>query len=285
MKGSALDIVERLSKLDKEYVCSSLSDFFCGLEIPTPFKKQSGLLLLLITKGHLRVKIAYEDSMFDKGDLLVIQPSKPFSIESFSNDLEGISIYIKGDGMLGTMGSHSLIFSLDILDTWSKSKYTLKSDLFEFILNIFNRILKEHNNSNSNMSIVNAYVITLFLELKGIHTQDAGKNLAAIDITRKYKIEVFKTINTSLAISEYANKLSVTTNHLNKAIKTITGMSATQLLSKIKITEAKYLLFRADISVAEVATQVGFDDQSYFSRFFKKQEGISPIDFRKKIES
>ena len=60
-------------------------------------------------------------------------------------------------------------------------------------------------------------------------------------------------------------------------------MSTTKLLGKMKIIEAKFLLLRVDTSVSDVANRLGFEDLSYFSRFFKKHEGITPIDFRKKI--
>lgn len=284
MREKIPEIVEQLSGLENEYVCVPLEEYLNGLRVPVPLNKQPGVILLLVSDGILDIKIGYNDFQIKKGELVIIQPQKPYAIEKVRTNVKGMALFIKGDGMIGTMGNHSLIFSLDILETWSDSKYHVDDKLFGFIENIFNRIWFEYKHPSNNLTIVNAYVITLLIELKAIQTLHAGKNISAINITRKFKNEVFHSIDINLPVSDFAKRLSLSTNHLNKSVKAVTGMSATQLLAKIKITEAKYLLFMADLTVADIAARLGFDDPSYFSRFFKKHEDITPLDFRKKIE-
>ena len=87
-----------------------------------------------------------------------------------------------------------------------------------------------------------------------------------------------------MTVSEFADRLSVTPNHLNKSIKSVTGHSASHLINKIKVTEAKYLLMIANNTVSDVAERLGFSDISYFSRFFKKMEAVTPNEYRKKID-
>ena len=78
--------------------------------------------------------------------------------------------------------------------------------------------------------------------------------------------------------------LNVSPNHLNKAIKLITLKSPSDWIRTTLINEAKVLLFQTDFSIQEIASELGIDDQSYFARLFKKQEGVTPVEYRKMID-
>jgi AraC-like DNA-binding protein len=80
----------------------------------------------------------------------------------------------------------------------------------------------------------------------------------------------------------YAKTLKITPNHLNKSVKSVTGKTAIGLLNEMRLIEAQLRLKHTDFSISEIAYQVGFEDRSYFSRFFKKATGDSPVEFRKK---
>ena len=81
---------------------------------------------------------------------------------------------------------------------------------------------------------------------------------------------------------DYASLLYITPNHLNALCKELLGESAGELIRKRIILEAKRLLVIKDYSIAEVAYELNFNDNSYFTKFFKKIEGMTPEDFRKK---
>ena len=81
--------------------------------------------------------------------------------------------------------------------------------------------------------------------------------------------------------SDFAEHLSVHVNHLNRVVKKISGRTTGQVIQKKFLEESKALLLHTSWSISEVAYSLGFRDASYFSYCFKKQFGISPIDFRK----
>jgi AraC family transcriptional regulator, transcriptional activator of pobA len=68
-------------------------------------------------------------------------------------------------------------------------------------------------------------------------------------------------------------------------VKTITGKSPTKWIDDTLVLEAKVLLYQTKLTINEVAAEIGIYDQSYFSRLFKKYEGVTPFEFRKKIET
>lgn len=96
------------------------------------------------------------------------------------------------------------------------------------------------------------------------------------DLLEKQFIEV-------RAVSAYADQLGLTPNHLNHICKNVLGKTASQLLHERLLIEAKRLLTHTAQSVKEVGFQLGFDDPSYFVRFFKKYAGQTPNEFRQAL--
>ncbi len=82
---------------------------------------------------------------------------------------------------------------------------------------------------------------------------------------------------------DYAAMLYVTPNHLNALSKDLTGRSAGELIRDRVLLEAKRLLVNAKMTISEIALELDFADNSYFSKFFKKYEGVTPEVFRKQI--
>lgn len=80
-------------------------------------------------------------------------------------------------------------------------------------------------------------------------------------------------------VAAYADQLSITPKALNEVVKKQSGTTASEHIYKQMILEAKRLLLLGS-SVKEVAFSLQFDDPAHFSKFFKKQVGTSPADFR-----
>ncbi|HBZ67860.1 MAG TPA: transcriptional regulator [Bacteroidales bacterium] len=80
--------------------------------------------------------------------------------------------------------------------------------------------------------------------------------------------------------SDYARELSVSADHLNRVIKTLTGATAREFIQSRLISEAKRLLYFTDMSVKEIGFKLGFDEPANFSAFYKNNTGNSPSEFR-----
>lgn len=80
--------------------------------------------------------------------------------------------------------------------------------------------------------------------------------------------------------SDYADRLAVHSNHLNKVLKENTGKTTTEHITNRLIREAKILLRQTDWNISEIAYSLGFEQLSHFSNFFKKQTSLSPIEIR-----
>jgi AraC-like DNA-binding protein/mannose-6-phosphate isomerase-like protein (cupin superfamily) len=85
----------------------------------------------------------------------------------------------------------------------------------------------------------------------------------------------------NLSVSEYAQMLAVTPNHLTQLVKQITGKTSIELLQDKLIVETKRLLIHSNQTVSQIADMMNFGDQSYFTKYFKNKTGITPLQYRK----
>ena len=102
-------------------------------------------------------------------------------------------------------------------------------------------------------------------------------------IPEKFMQMVFEKGNATLSVSDYANLLKVTPNYLNKTVKSHTHRTAIDWIEIARLNLAKQMLKDKNVSIADVARLSGLEDQSYFSRFFKKKTGMSPSQFRNSL--
>lgn len=80
--------------------------------------------------------------------------------------------------------------------------------------------------------------------------------------------------------SEYANKLNISPDHLNRIVKSHSGKTAKELIQNRILIASKRLLYFTDLSTKEIAFNLGFSEPANFSAFFKKHSGSSPSEFR-----
>ncbi|SHE90262.1 two-component system, response regulator YesN [Caldanaerobius fijiensis DSM 17918] len=89
--------------------------------------------------------------------------------------------------------------------------------------------------------------------------------------------------NKNLTLNDIATKLYITPNYLSYLFKSETGENFTEYLTKIRIDKAKELLKNLEFKIYEIADAVGYADPHHFSRVFKRQEGITPAEYRDQI--
>ncbi|MBO4209134.1 helix-turn-helix domain-containing protein [Micromonospora echinofusca] len=81
----------------------------------------------------------------------------------------------------------------------------------------------------------------------------------------------------------YARRIGVSVRHLNELVPRATGTTPARLIRQARVLEAKRLLTRTDLTVARIAARLGFTDPAYFCRFFRREVGQSPGEFRHRL--
>ncbi|MGB6009537.1 helix-turn-helix domain-containing protein [Castellaniella sp.] len=112
----------------------------------------------------------------------------------------------------------------------------------------------------------------------------AGSSRKAVQI-QKFRELVDKYYCDHVPLSVYANELGVTGGHLTRLCRDVLGMSATAVISERLVHEAQRNLVYTSDPVKSLAWRLGFDDEVYFSRFFRKHTGVSPVKFREQARN
>jgi AraC-like DNA-binding protein len=81
-------------------------------------------------------------------------------------------------------------------------------------------------------------------------------------------------------VSGYASVMSISERKLNKALTAVLGKTAKELIDERIILEAKRMLAHTNYSIKEIGFELGFDEPTNFIKYFRKQEGKTPVEFR-----
>ena len=97
---------------------------------------------------------------------------------------------------------------------------------------------------------------------------------------RQFPVDYPNAILSLRTPADYANRLSVHVNHLNKVVKEITGKTTSEMIAERIIKEGTQYLLHTHLSISEIAYSLGFETVAYFSKFYRKHTGKSPSEVR-----
>ncbi|MGZ0039991.1 AraC family transcriptional regulator [Paenibacillus ottowii] len=109
--------------------------------------------------------------------------------------------------------------------------------------------------------------------------QWSGSNSRKIENIIQY---MHQHINSKVTLTELSEMVQLAPTYLSRTFKETTGYSVIEFFNKIKMDKAKELLIEGDKKVKEVAQALGYTDEFYFSRIFKRMEGVSPSEYYSK---
>lgn len=156
---------------------------------------------------------------------------------------------------------------------------------FSKIDSLLKAMLMETSEKNQKYEYaVQTYLQLFFLEilrlgdaLPGIQDKKIPYQLELVDVFREL---IDENLYNHKQPSWYAEKMNLTTHQLNTIIKSTLGKSSSELIKECTLLEAKRYLLATTNLVNQISWHLGFEDVSYFIRFFKKCTGYSPEAFR-----
>ena len=154
------------------------------------------------------------------------------------------------------------------------------------ITNIFEEILKEGLAANgANDDLVKTLMIQLFIAVARYQSTLEPALTSSYNhiLVKNFQDLIEENYKRLKLPKEYASLLYITPNHLNAVCNDFLQLSAGNLIRNRILLEAKRLLINFELRIGEIANELNFTDQSYFIKFFKKHEGVTPEKFRKSI--
>jgi AraC-like DNA-binding protein len=136
--------------------------------------------------------------------------------------------------------------------------------------------------------ILGAYLKLFLIECNKFAPQPETDNTQILQsgriILKDFRTLVEKNFHKWHKVSDYSNGLHLTADYLNEVIKTTIGKTAKEFIQERIVLEAKRLGIHTQLATKEIAYQLGFDDPSHFSKFFKNIEQHAFSDFRMLLE-
>lgn len=144
-----------------------------------------------------------------------------------------------------------------MLYVWNEKKLSYIPQLFSYVYCIYSEAIKSENR--------------LY----------AKKNLLISDIVSYISIHYCEEAFTVKKLSEH---FGISEVHLRRIFQSTVYISPIKYINSLKIEKAKNMLRISNYTITEISRSIGFDDPYYFSRFFKKEIGISPSEYRKNVK-
>lgn len=255
------------------------------LKLPVLPHRRSVFHFLFITTGKVkRTKILNEYEILPN-HFFFMPADTTTTIESITEDTTGYYCHFKPD--IFQHPNININLQKDFPFFQRISNPLVRVENSEFLLSSMQLLEQEKEKKPIHKTqIIGLLLLTLLTEVKHsahFSTQGISNKNAAYYLTIKFKKALADYIYEKTKVSEFADYLTVTPNHLNKCVKATTGKSAHKLLGEMRILEAKVLLTQSDLSIAEIAYKIGKMDHSDFARFFKSKTQMTPKQYRNHI--
>lgn len=262
-----------------------VEDLIRHMKLPVPPVRTTNHTLLFLTQGKATMRVGGERHKIGKNECLFVPAGQVYSFDKYEKN-KGYLCNFHVNFIIGKFGTSELINDFEFFKVWGNPRVKLGVETAKHVEYIFKRLLREYaDNGLKNAGLLQPYLISLLTEVRHAYKAlPVNSSLNSISIANRFKEILFAHFRTVQKVSEYASLLNVSPNHLNKLVRTVTGKSPTKWIDEAIVMEAKVLLHQTDIKVNEVALEVGIVDQSYFSRLFKKYEGVTPLAYRRRIE-
>lgn len=219
--------------------------------------------------------------------LFFMSPGQAHKIE-FSSDIEGyIFIFTPDFYLINQINQNRLIefpFFFSIMQENRPLILESEEDIL-FLETLFKKGIEENaKGENYSVDLLRSVLDLILTSCAVLYKTDENlltKGKGHIVVKKFFQL-VEDNYQNNLTVNEYAGKLAITPNHLTQTVNQLTGKTSSQIIKAKQVLEIKRLLVHTNLSVTEIAERLNFPDQSYFTKFFKRETGISPLQYRTK---
>ena len=274
----------RQSKRDL-YFCAALSDEELQRALNKTISLNARLAVIFTEGGEVTVSLNGGSYNVTETHFFIVPPSSPIRLLSSS---PGVSVYIIGflpalQDVVSKQFSLSFFYYVHQHPLWQltpRSRRALLSfyDVYDYTCN--------EQPGQFSTEIANS-MFCIFMQMC-YQSQQARVELANLSDTsmtsRSLGTRFFKLVHEKYKsrhnVSFYADLLCVSSKYLAQVVRSFSGRTPKDIIDRRLAVEALFLLTKTEKNIQEISNELGFPDQSYFGRFFKRVFGLSPLNYR-----
>ena len=255
-------------------------------------------MVFLVTQGEGMHTFGSKEHHIRQNMLGFIGPDIVNSWQAKMNDQQGFFVSFSESFFNEGHENKHFLKQLPFYQMDGNSVLNLNEDQNQYFVNLLQLMLDEYQHGSAYSSPILQTQLQLLLHKANAQVQTDFTFQNAIALNSHRLVKSFRELylrdfhNLGIGkglmlkkVKEYAGELGVSQNHLNDMVKLVTGRSAGQLIRQQLIHHVTGCLLHADKSISEIAYALGFEDPSYFARFYKSQTGKSPTEFRESQQS
>lgn len=256
-----------------------------NFNVSYPHRHDDFYELLFITEGTGTYTIDLQEYAIKPNTIFFLSPGQIHEIE-FSEDIQGFIFLFSSTFYLSNKTDPYKLFEFPFFYSLQYNNpplYLSEKDSIGELTLLFKKTLVEvQSNAIDSEEAIHALLDLILIYCKRLYPQPAGIKLKKGHILiKRFKQLIEEKCTENIGVKEYAEMLQVSANHLSETVKEYTGRTSTDFINDRMILEIKRLLTHTELTVQEIAFQLNFSDQSYFSKYFKKTCGLTPSAFRK----
>jgi len=238
--------------------------------------KGSGTYMADIDKYPITANTLY---CANPGQMLLVTPGK---------DIDGYVLSFSQNFLCTYEDSNNFSVNGDIFYSFSKAMIIpITEEACTELNNLAGKMMQEFAGTSMGRNEILRGLLKIFLLYIHRQTEKSDKrqcdNPGNTSIVKKFFVLLEKNFIHWKMVADYARELSITSNYLNEIIKKVTGFSARYHIQQRVIIEAKRKAAYAEMTMKEVAYNLGFDDIYHFSKYFKNVSGMNFTEFKRSV--
>lgn len=280
-----LDICTLSESTKNDLMISRLSDYLEAHQNLVFPHRHSFYHLVYFTEGAGSHTIDFLHFPVKPEQIYFMAPGQVHSWD-FKGKMEGYVVNFSGTFFQSFLLRPDFLESFPFLNgVTSDSVINLNREFASTVGHIFENLITQSELAGSRQEdMIRVLLLQIFITIEQSHlgpSSEARKVNQNATIRNFYKL-IERNFLEMRQPGVYADLLNVTPNHLNALVKEHLGKQAGEVIRERVLLEAKRLLVNRELTVAEIAYKLNFNDNSYFTRFFKKYGGVTPEVFREK---
>lgn len=239
-------------------------------------------LIMLFTKGSGAHTIDFNSYKIAPGKVFFMSPGEMHAWK-LSDDADGF-VLMFNDAFFKMNPQTRFVNEFPFFTHQNKIQCgQLNQKQTKYFANFFDEFCKEGSGKTKRQSkIIRSYLDILLLKFADIFDAKSGQKInSAALLIGKAETLIETNYKNHFPVSTYAEELNISAVQLNTLVRTYLNKTIGDLCHERLILEAKRLLIYTDLTVSEICHELNFKDTSYFNKFFKKQVGKTPEQFRK----
>ncbi|MDF9830347.1 helix-turn-helix transcriptional regulator [Parabacteroides sp. PF5-6] len=261
-------------------------DDILGLKTMPRLINAAGICLCL--QGELDLVINAQVYHLVAGDLCVVTPHTILQVSRFSDDFQGYTVAFNKEFFNSVNIPSSTSIYLNVKETPCVS---LNEEEQKELLGLCENLKERDRRVDHPFRVEISELLMLALIYEIIAIYQRKKPISHQPYSRKHRLflEFQKLIalhyKEERTLEFYADKLCITSRYLSSVSKEITGVTAADCITRVIILNARVLLTTTEMTISQIADELNFPNPSFFSKYFRKNTGITPKAYRAKGRS